>query len=125
MPGARHCPASQRSPSCDENQAAMAHVGCGVLWIQVCETWFPESGLKLRCRPWLVRLLSNDSPDGSFRENCKDKLADWVAAWLREETCEFEPVVREVLHISVLAFPILDDTESCRPEHLHLPVVSV
>ena len=62
MPGARHCPASQRSPSCDENQAAMAHVGCGVLWIQVCEKWFPESGLKLRCRPWLVRLLSNDSP---------------------------------------------------------------
>jgi len=25
--------------------------------------------------------------DGSFRENCEDKLADWVAAWLREETC--------------------------------------
>ena len=96
-------------------------------WIQVCEKWFPaqSEGSSFAADHGWFGFSATIPLDGSFRENCKDKLADWVAAWLREETCEFEPVVREVLHISVLAFPILDDTESCRPEHLHLPVVSV
>lgn len=44
MVRARHCPAPQRSPSCDEKQAqqaAMSHVGYSVRWIQVCEKWLP------------------------------------------------------------------------------------